>query len=66
MEGMKTTMKDNAVGVFGFAQRQVDRVVSPNMRQTAYENTSNFAAAKPLLFVRPSPMYPGIATLGIR
>ncbi|KAK4153039.1 hypothetical protein C8A00DRAFT_34222 [Chaetomidium leptoderma] len=33
-----------------FAQRQVDRVVSPESRQNTYSQTKQFAAARPLLF----------------
>jgi hypothetical protein len=53
-DGVKSSVKDSAAGVFSFTQRQVDRVVSPDTRQKAYSNTSDFAAAKPLLFVRIS------------
>lgn len=44
-------VSDRASNAVAFAQRQVDRVISPETRQTAYDRTKAFAAARPLLFV---------------
>lgn len=41
-----------AANLLDFGQRQVDRVVSPESRQNTYSQTKQFAAARPLLFVR--------------
>jgi lysylphosphatidylglycerol synthetase-like protein (DUF2156 family) len=46
-----------ARGTWEFAQRQVDRIVSPEARQKSYDATASFAVARPLLFVR-SPTSP--------
>ncbi|KAK3359469.1 hypothetical protein B0T25DRAFT_514986 [Lasiosphaeria hispida] len=39
-----------AAGLIGFTQRQVDRVVTPESRQKAFTQTTDFAAARPILF----------------
>ena len=45
------TVSDLASNAVAFAQRQVDRVISSETRQTAYDRTRAFAAERPLLFV---------------
>jgi len=55
IDGIKANVRDNATGMYAYAQRQVDRVVSPDARRKAYDQTASFASAKPLLFVREIP-----------
>jgi hypothetical protein len=45
-------VSDSVSAAVGFTQRQVDRVVPPQHRQQAWDRTTSFAAARPLLFVR--------------
>lgn len=40
--------------LLGFAQHQFDRVVPPESRQEAYEQTADFAVERPILFVTSS------------
>lgn len=53
-------ISDTVASLLGFAQRQVDRLVSPESQQRAYSRVSDFAAARPLLFVRPVPCSPAL------
>ncbi|RKL41213.1 hypothetical protein BFJ72_g5641 [Fusarium proliferatum] len=46
------TARDNASGFIAYARSSVDRVVPPNSRQKAYDNTASFASSRPILFVR--------------
>lgn len=46
----KEAAKEKAAGFLAFMQRQVDRVVSPETREQAYERTQTFAKERPLLF----------------
>ncbi|TDZ54089.1 hypothetical protein CTRI78_v006517 [Colletotrichum trifolii] len=47
---LKTAAKDNAAGVYAYGQRQVNRVVSFDTRQKAYDNIYQFAQERPLFF----------------
>lgn len=42
--------RENASGFINYAQNSLDRVVPPSSRQRAYEQTSEFASARPILF----------------
>ncbi|KAG9497652.1 hypothetical protein J7337_010515 [Fusarium musae] len=44
------TARDNASGFIAYARSSVDRVVPPNSRQKAYDNTASFASSRPVLF----------------
>ncbi|KAF4451163.1 hypothetical protein F53441_5862 [Fusarium austroafricanum] len=44
------TARDNASGFIAYARSSVDRVVPPNSRQKAYDNTAAFASSRPILF----------------
>ncbi|CCT72234.1 uncharacterized protein FFB20_06638 [Fusarium fujikuroi] len=44
------TARDNASGFIAYARSSVDRVVPPNSRQKAYDNTASFASSRPILF----------------
>ncbi|KAF4344328.1 hypothetical protein FBEOM_1722 [Fusarium beomiforme] len=44
------TARDNASGFIAYARSSVDRVVPPNTRQKAYDNTASFASSRPILF----------------
>ena len=54
-ESIKATVNDKAAGVYSYAQRSLDRVVPPSSRERAYNHTSDFASARPVLFVRLYP-----------
>ncbi|KAH8174408.1 promethin domain-containing protein [Sarocladium implicatum] len=47
---VRASVADRAAGVYGFAQRSLDRVVPPSSRQRAYDGASEFAAERPILF----------------
>lgn len=53
--------KEQASGFIAFLQRQLDRVVSPETRDQAYERMQEFAKERPFLFVcyilRPTYTY---------
>jgi hypothetical protein len=60
--GIATAAKEKGSGMYSYAQRSIDRVVSPSSRQHAYDATSDFASERPILFVRqtlslPLPLY---------
>ncbi|KAF4440134.1 kinase [Fusarium acutatum] len=44
------TARDSASGFIAYARSSVDRVVPPNSRQKAYDNTASFASSRPILF----------------
>ncbi|KAH7254112.1 uncharacterized protein BKA55DRAFT_567027 [Fusarium redolens] len=44
------TARDNASGFIAYARSSIDRVVPPNSRQKAYDNTASFASSRPILF----------------
>lgn len=41
-------------GFVHYAQSSLDRIISPASRQAAYDTTTSFAVARPILFVRPT------------
>ncbi|KAF5608079.1 hypothetical protein FBULB1_10687 [Fusarium bulbicola] len=44
------TARDKGSGFIAYARSSVDRVVPPNSRQKAYDNTASFASSRPILF----------------
>lgn len=49
-------IKEKAQDAYSYARKSLDRVVSPERRQDAYDSTRSFAKDRPILFVR-SPNY---------
>ncbi|KAK7426430.1 hypothetical protein QQZ08_007025 [Neonectria magnoliae] len=49
-DDMAAVASKKASGLYSYAQRSLDRVVSPSSRQRAYDQTAEFAAARPVLF----------------
>ncbi|EFQ25911.1 hypothetical protein CGRA01v4_14317 [Colletotrichum graminicola] len=47
---IKASAKENAAGVYAYSQRQIDRVVSQDTRQKAYDSAYNLAQDQPFLF----------------
>jgi len=47
---IKASAKENAAGVYAYSQRQMDRVVSQDTRQKAYDSAYNLAQEQPFLF----------------
>ena len=51
-------------GFVHYAQSSLDRIVSPASRPAAYDTTTSFAVARPILFVRSTlPTLPSLITL---
>ncbi|KAF7561523.1 hypothetical protein G7046_g2629 [Stylonectria norvegica] len=48
--GIASTTRETATGVLSYAQRSLNRIVPPESRQQAYDSTSAFASARPILF----------------
>jgi hypothetical protein len=49
--GIRTAVNERANSAYSYAQRSLDRYVDPSSRQRAYDNTSAFAHARPIIFV---------------
>jgi hypothetical protein len=51
-------VKDRAVSLASLAQRQADRILPPSTRREAWDQTLDFAARRPAVFVRPASTQP--------
>ncbi|KAI5458542.1 hypothetical protein BGZ63DRAFT_406945 [Mariannaea sp. PMI_226] len=49
-DGIAAAASEKASGLYSYAQRSIDHVVSPSSRRQAYDFTSEFAADRPILF----------------
>ncbi|KAH6889769.1 hypothetical protein B0T10DRAFT_561352 [Thelonectria olida] len=49
-DGIAASANEKASTMYSYAQRSIDRVVSPSSRRQAYDVTSDFASERPILF----------------
>lgn len=53
--GIRSTVNEKAANAYSFAQHSLDRVVPPSSRHRAYNTASEYASARPYLFVSSIP-----------
>lgn len=57
--GIRSTVNEKAASAYSLAQHSLDHIVAPSSRQHVYSAVSEYASARPILFVSsPLPFFP--------